>query len=108
MTSPYRTENSISWKFIPQLAPWHGGFYERLVGLVKHCLKRTLEKHLLTDIQLATVIKEVEAVVNSRPLTCVGSEPESVLRPSDFLSLGRCITVKPANQVSGQEMTATS
>lgn len=29
--------NKIRWKFIPELAPWFGGFYERLIGLVKHC-----------------------------------------------------------------------
>lgn len=50
----------VEWKFIPQLAPWHGGFYERMIGVVKHCMKRSLEKHLLKDSQIITVIKEVD------------------------------------------------
>ncbi|XP_061712809.1 uncharacterized protein LOC133521756 [Cydia pomonella] len=91
----YCQEKHIKWKFITQLAPWQGGFYERLVALVKHCLKRTLDKHLLTDGQMHTVVKEIEAVLNTRPLTVVGSDPEGVLRPADFLSLGQCLEINP-------------
>lgn len=94
LNSEYSVKNSIRWKFIPQLAPWHGAFYERLVGLVKHCMKRTLEKLLLSDTQLLTVIKEIEAVVNSRPLTQVGPDMDEILRPCDFLSLGHCLNLE--------------
>lgn len=99
LTDPQCTRDRLRWKFIPQLAPWHGGVYERLIALVKNCLKRTLEKHLLQDGQLLTVIKEVEAVVNTRPLTAVGSEIEHILRPADFLSLGSCLEVNPIEEI---------
>ena len=42
-----------------------GGFYERLVGLVKRSLRKSVGRNLLTDTQLETLIKEIEAVVNS-------------------------------------------
>ena len=32
------------WKFIPGRAPWYGGWWERLIGLTKTCIKRSLEK----------------------------------------------------------------
>lgn len=77
------------------------GVYERLVSVVKHCLKRTIEKHLLGDNQLLTVLKEVEAVVNSRPLTYVGADVDYILKPADFLSLGKCLELDPStDQVS--------
>lgn len=84
--SPICKDNGIAWHFIPELAPWHGGFYERLVGLVKHCLRRTLDKNILSDAQLTTTLKEIETILNSRPLTYVGSDLEHILTPVDFLS----------------------
>ncbi|XP_048000621.1 uncharacterized protein LOC125237541 [Leguminivora glycinivorella] len=89
-----RFKTNLKWKFIPQLAPWHGGVYERLISIVKHCLKRTLEKHILTDNQLLTIMKESEAVINSRPLTYVGANVDHILKPADFLTPGKCFSVE--------------
>ncbi|XP_052739599.1 uncharacterized protein LOC128198522 [Bicyclus anynana] len=94
LTQPYCIENKIQWRFIPALTPWFGGFYERLVGIVKHCLKRSLQKHLLKDNEFNTIVREIEAVVNTRPLTCVDSEIEHILKPSDFLTSGNCISIE--------------
>ncbi|XP_048001236.1 uncharacterized protein LOC125238008 isoform X2 [Leguminivora glycinivorella] len=98
LSNVYFMDNKIRWKFIPQLSPWHGGFYERLIGVVKNCMKKTLGKGVLNDTQLSTVVKEIEAVANSRPLTCVGSDIEYVLRPADFLTYGKCIAIEPSMQ----------
>lgn len=78
---------SILWKFSAPLAPWWGGWWERLVRSVKSALKRSLGKKLVTKAQLETSLHEVEACVNSRPLTYV-SDYEHVLTPSHFL-IGR-------------------
>lgn len=107
LTSTFCVENEIKWRFIPQLAPWHGGVYERLVGVVKNCVKRTLCKHLLGDSALQTVIKEVEAVVNTRPLTHVGEDLDYVLKPADFLSLGKCLTMNLKKDLAIQSESAT-
>ena len=66
-----------------------GGFYERLVGITKRALKKTLGNQCLTETQLTTILVEVEAVVNSPPLVYVDEDINSsmVLTPSDFLSL---------------------
>jgi hypothetical protein len=37
------SEYGTSWKFIPKRAPWYCGFWERMVGLTKNCLKKVLE-----------------------------------------------------------------
>ena len=66
-----------------------GGFYERLVGLVKRAMRKTIQKNLLTVIQLQTILKEVEATINARPLVYKGDDLESniTLTPRHFLSL---------------------
>ena len=65
-----------------------GGFYERLVGLTKRALRKTIVKQSLTEKQLVTVLTEVEAVINSRPLSYVDGDINSsiILTPSHFLS----------------------
>ena len=85
----YAANESIRWKFIIQHAPWMGGFYERLIGLVKRCLRKAIGKLCLTYEQLLTVLKEVEAVINSRPLVYVEDDINSniTLTPSHFLTL---------------------
>jgi len=66
----YLSKQGIHWKFIVELAPWVGGFYERLVGLTKRALRKTLGSQCLTEKQLVTVLTEAEAVINSRPRLC--------------------------------------
>ena len=85
----YSVRQGIQWKFIVELARWMGGFYERLVGITKRSLRKTLGNERLTEKQLSTVLIEVEAIVNSRPLVYVDDDINSstVLTPSDFLSL---------------------
>ncbi|XP_060575739.1 uncharacterized protein LOC132733143 [Ruditapes philippinarum] len=85
----YVATRSIKWSFNVELAPWMGGFYERLVGIVKRCFRKSIGRKLLTLIQFITSMKEVEAVVNSRPLVYVGDDINSTiaLTPNHFLSL---------------------
>ncbi|GFX51693.1 integrase catalytic domain-containing protein [Trichonephila clavipes] len=81
----------ITWKFIVERAPWRGGVYERLVKSVKDPLRKILGKALLTFEELATILVEIEYIVNSTPLTYVKddfSEPNP-LTPLDFLQYGR-------------------
>jgi len=68
-----------------------GVFYERLVGLVKRSLRKTIGRNLLTEIHMQTLVKEVESCVNSRPLVYVGDDINSTisLTPAHFLSLNQ-------------------
>ncbi|MCP4486384.1 MAG: DDE-type integrase/transposase/recombinase, partial [Gammaproteobacteria bacterium] len=84
----YCAQEAIQWQFITALSPWKGGVYERMVGICKSALKKSLGKRLITYEDLVTLLCETEAVVNSRPITFVGSDIQSSmpLRPIDFLS----------------------
>uniref|UniRef100_A0A914LY07 Integrase catalytic domain-containing protein n=1 Tax=Meloidogyne incognita TaxID=6306 RepID=A0A914LY07_MELIC len=80
-------KKGIEWKFINVLSPWAGGFYERLVKLVKDAFKRSLGSTILNLEELKTFVKEVETAINCRPLTYVSTENDGILaiRPLDFL-----------------------
>ena len=97
----FLANHNITWKFITERAPWWGGFYERLIGLVKRCLKKTIGKAYLNMIELNTILIEVEAVLNSRPLTYpyVDINDASPLTPSHFLCGHRLLTL-PDTRVS--------
>ena len=78
---------SVVWLFNPPAAPWHGGFFERLVGAVKSPLRKVLGKAFLGPRELDTVLVEVEAVVNRRPLTHVADIADELpLTPAMMIS----------------------
>ena len=65
-----------------------GGFCEKLVGITKMALKKTIGKLYLTHTQLQTIITKVEAVINSRLLVYVDDDLENpIITPNHFLSL---------------------
>ena len=86
----------VTWRFIPKKAPWFGGFWEHLVGLTKSAIKKVLGRAHISLQVLQTIVVEVEALLNDRPLTYVSHDPEDPepLTPSHLLS-GRRITSLP-------------
>ena len=75
------------WKFIPPRAPWHGGYWERMVQSIKNSLKKSVGKRALTRVELETVLLDIEGILNSRTLTFVGNDLDTgvLLTPSNFL-----------------------
>ena len=73
----------IEWEFILEVSPWWGGFYERMVQTVKRSLRKILRRNNATYDELMTVIIEIEAVINCRPLCYMYSdEIDEALTPS--------------------------
>ncbi|XP_065911194.1 uncharacterized protein [Dysidea avara] len=99
-------KRGVSWKFIPKKAPWWGGFWERMVGLTKSALKKVLGRRHISLTTLETVIVEIEAALNDRPLTFVSSEQGDIepLTPAHLLH-GRRITCLPHEVVEEDEFT---
>lgn len=70
------TEKRITCKFIAERAAWWGGMWERLVRSVKTCLRKVIGKASLRYKEIETLPTEVEAVVNSCPITSTHTNSE--------------------------------
>ena len=84
--------NHIDWEFILERSPWWGGFYERLVKVVKDALRKVIKNARLNYDELTTVLIEIESMINSRPLTYLSEENIEAITPFHLLH-GRNIAV---------------
>ena len=86
----FARRKGFKWQFNPPEAPPICGAWERLVKSVKIALKIIMKNTLVDDFKLMTFFTEVEALVNSRPLTPISDDIEDLdaLTPNHFL-LGR-------------------
>ena len=85
----FLANQEIHWRFNLAKSPWWGGIYERLIREIKKTLYKTLGRSHLDFENLETVVIDIEANMNNRPLTYVESESgeEQVLSPN-FLMRG--------------------
>ncbi|CAK1578880.1 unnamed protein product [Parnassius mnemosyne] len=81
------SKKGIQWKFDPSARPHWGGIFEAVVKIAKTHLRRVISETILTFEELATVFCKIEAVLNSRPLCPLSSDPNDleVLTPGYFL-----------------------
>ncbi|KAJ0169346.1 hypothetical protein K1T71_015230 [Dendrolimus kikuchii] len=85
------------WHFIPAYSPNFGGLWEAGVKSMKYHLKRTLNAHLTYE-EMVTVLCQVEACLNSRPLCPIDDKNVDnldVLTPGHFL-IGEAPTTVPS------------
>lgn len=89
-------------------SPWWGGFYERLVKSVKTPLKKVFAKAMLDAEQLTTILAEIEAQLNSRPLNYLSADPcdYSVITPAQILIGKNLSQVSPTEDTHVSEHTS--
>ncbi|XP_044136507.1 uncharacterized protein LOC122928083 [Bufo gargarizans] len=90
-TGSYLQDQGCTWTFNPPHASHMGGAWERMIGVARRILDAMLLKvgsTRLTHEALTTLMAEVVAIMNARPLVPVSTDPEmpSVLTPAMLLT----------------------
>lgn len=100
--SKVENDFSIKWYFNVPTGSWWGGFFERLIGLMKNLLKCSLGRALLTNTELTTMLTEIEAVMNARPITHSSEDPNELrpITPSVFLQEETNISVPDLDEIN--------
>ncbi|XP_018373148.1 PREDICTED: uncharacterized protein LOC108767669 [Trachymyrmex cornetzi] len=97
----FLSNQEISWNFIPPNAPHFGELWEAAVKSAKLHMTRIVGKAHLTFKELQTVLCEIEAIFNSRPITALSSDPNDMshLTPGHFL-VGTALNSFPSRDLS--------
>lgn len=86
----YLGEQGCSWTFNPPHASHMGGSWERMIGIARRIFDSMflLQKSRLTHEVLCTLMAEVTAIMNARPLLPVSVDPQQpfILSPSMLLT----------------------
>nr|XP_061785759.1 uncharacterized protein LOC133576497 [Nerophis lumbriciformis] len=80
-------QKGIKWSFNPPTASHYGGIWERIIRMIRKILSAVLRQQTLDDEGFQTVLCEVEAMLNDRPITRPSDDPNDLeaLTPNHLL-----------------------
>ena len=82
-------QHHVDWAFNTPVASHQGGVWERQIRTIRKVLEGLLKTQRLDDESLRTLMCEVEATINGRPITRVSDDPDDLeaLTPNHLLLL---------------------
>eukprot|EP00794_Sanderia_malayensis_P007573 gene7573-biopygen6100 len=84
----FAAHQNISWQFNLSKAPWWGGQFERLIGLIKQSLYKTIGRAQLKWNELEEVILDVETALNNRPLGYIEDDIQQPILTPNVMMFG--------------------
>ena len=92
-------QQQIKWVFNPPTGSHHGGVWERCIRTVRKVLKAVTKLQKMSEESLYTLLCEVEAIVNARPITKMSDDPRDLqpLTPNHLLLLRPGSAAPPGN-----------
>ena len=94
----FLSQKNIKWVFNPPTGSHHGGVWERCIRTTRKVIKPVTKEQALEDEGINTLMCEVEAIVNGRPITKLSDDPRDMepLTPNHLLLLRAGPTLPPA------------
>lgn len=80
----FRTNQNIKWQFYLSHAPWWGGQFERLMGVVEHSLHKAIGNSCLCWTEVQDILLDAEVTLNNRPLGWEDEIEMPVLNPNSI------------------------
>ncbi|XP_024874730.1 uncharacterized protein LOC112456432 [Temnothorax curvispinosus] len=101
--------DGTQWLFNPPSAPHFGGKWEAGVKSVKYHLKRVLGESVLTYEDMNTLLIQIEAILNSRPLSPLTDDSDDLtaLTPGHFL-VGDSLSIVPEPSLENVKISQLS
>lgn len=105
----YLTEHNCSWIFNPPHASHMGGSWERMIGMTRRILDSMflqLSPTKLTHEVLTTLMAEVTAIINARPLVPVSTDPTDplILTPATLLTQKTGLPSSPPGDYGAKDL----
>ena len=93
----YLLQQEVHWIFNPPAASHHSGIWERYIRTTRKILNAILNEQVLNDEGLLTLMCEVEAVINGRPITKVSEQSRDLeaLSPNHLILLRQGAVLPP-------------
>ena len=100
-------QRSCEWLTIPPRAPHFGGLWEAAIKSMERHMRRVIGLHILSYEEFQTVIDQIEAILNSRPLVTLSNDPNDTmaLTPAHFL-IGDTMNSLPKAERSNMDLTS--
>lgn len=105
----FLADNQIRWHFIPAKSPHLGGLWEAAVRSCKFHLRRVLGNSSLSYEEMYTLLVQVEACLNSRPLVPISHDVNDFLplSPAHFL-IGDSLLSPPEEDLKDMHISRLS
>ncbi|XP_067309102.1 uncharacterized protein [Pseudorasbora parva] len=103
----YLLDNGCTWAFNAPHSSHMGGVWERMIGIARRILDAMLLTNTrLTNEVLTTLMAEVAAIMNARPLVPISTDCEKteILTPAMLLTQKACTVSAPPGEFSIKDM----
>ena len=101
-------QGACEWLTIPPRAPHFGGIWEAAIKSMKRHLRRVVGLQVLSYEEFLTVLNQIEAILNSRPLFPLTNDPNDTvaLTPAHFL-IGDTMHAMPGRDTIKMDASTT-